>query len=401
MLFGFPLALTIGTLTARTPSAGGLYVWARDDFGPWHGFLSFWLYWMGIVCWFPGAAMFYMSSGLYIFGPSFAQNRTLVIVISVAAVWIALGTNIVGLQVGKWTQNTGAIACWLLLLVLGSVATWYAVQHGSVTPLHDVIPPLRWDSLPFWAAIAYATSGMEIVGLMGGEIRDPERTVPRAAAVAAVFCTVFYILATLSVLVVLRPESVGELRGLAEAGRAAGQAAGAPWIAPAIAALILLSAVGQFGGLGTAVSRLPFAAGLDNLLPAGFARVHPRWATPHIAILTLGMLSTVLLLAMQFGDSMQAAYDAIVSLTVLAGFVPYLYIFASGWKAGRRLSAVSGWFVTIIALVCTVIPPPEIRNVFVFEAKILLGTVALIASAAAVYRCGVRRTSSRKLGAYG
>ena len=58
LFFGIPLALTVGTLTARQPEAGGLYVWARDDFGPWPGFLCFWLYWMGIVCWFPGTAMF-------------------------------------------------------------------------------------------------------------------------------------------------------------------------------------------------------------------------------------------------------------------------------------------------------------------------------------------------------
>src|SRR5579863_5176887 len=61
LLFAVPLAVATASLTARHPRAGGLYVWTRADFGPWHGFLCFWIYWMAIAIWFPSAAMFYMS----------------------------------------------------------------------------------------------------------------------------------------------------------------------------------------------------------------------------------------------------------------------------------------------------------------------------------------------------
>ena len=60
--FSVPLAIAVAALTIRHPEAGGMYVWTRHDFGPWHGFLCFWLYWMSIVVWFPGAAMFYVSA---------------------------------------------------------------------------------------------------------------------------------------------------------------------------------------------------------------------------------------------------------------------------------------------------------------------------------------------------
>jgi len=157
-------------------------------------------------------------------------------------------------------------------------------------------------------------------------------------------------------------------------------------VRPLISVLILLSAIGQFGGLGTGVSRLPLAAGVDHLLPPAFARVHPRWATPYVSILWLGGIASGLLVLMQIGDTMRAAYQAIISLMVIAGFAPYLYIFASTWKAGQRLAAMSGIFITLMALICCVIPTAEVTNVWLFEAKLLVGTLLVTGSAWLVYR---------------
>src|SRR5438270_8903194 len=99
LFFVAPLAVAVAALTVKYPGAGGLYLWTRGDFGPWHGFLCFWLYWIGIAVWFPSAAMFYMSMTTYALGPPVAQlslNRTYLVVASLAAILIALGTNLVG-----------------------------------------------------------------------------------------------------------------------------------------------------------------------------------------------------------------------------------------------------------------------------------------------------------------
>jgi hypothetical protein len=89
---------------------------------------------------------------------------------------------------------------------------------------------------------------------------------------------------------------------------------------------------------------------------------------------------------MQIGDTARAAYDTIVSLMVIVGFIPFVYIFGSAWKAGHRLSAASGWCVTILAILCAVVPPGGISNVFLFEGKLAAGTAAGIASAWLIYR---------------
>lgn len=370
--FAVPLAIATAALTSRHPEAGGIYIWTRHDFGPWHGFLAFWLYWMGTIAWLPGAAMFY-------FGAVVSHH---LISASLAAIWIALGANIVGVKSGQRVADIGAVASWTLLVLLGIAALRH---HGSATQFH-LMPHFNWNTVAFLATIAWAMSGMETLGFMGAEIRDPARSVPRAAWIASIFATLYYAGATVAVLILLRPDQVSELDGLTQVGNATG-------IAPVIAVLVFASALGQFGALGSSTARLPFAAGADGLMPHAFGKIHPRWNTPHVSILTLGAIASVLLLLMQVGDTARAAYDALVSLMVITGFLPYIYMFGSSWKAGHRISAASGLAITVMAILASVVPPGGVNNVWVFEGKLAMGTIAFIGSAWLVYR---RRASVRQ-----
>jgi APA family basic amino acid/polyamine antiporter len=221
---------------------------------------------------------------------------------------------------------------------------------------------------------------------MGSEIRNPAHNLPRAAWISSAFTTLFYVGTTVALLIMLRPEDTSELSGLAQAGTAAGKAIGASWLPSLIVVLVLATAIGQFGGLGASVSRMPFAAGVDHLLPKAFAKVHPRWNTPYVSIITLGIVASVMLIALQFGDTLRAAYQALVSLMVIGGFLPYLYMFGSAWKAGKRWSASSGIGTTLLAIACSLVPTAEIHNVWLFELKLAGGTLAVVASAWLIYR---------------
>ena len=388
LLFMVPLSIAVSALVVKYPGTGGLYLWTRNDFGKWPGFLCFVVYWVGMAIWFPSAAIFYMAAGLTALGPRYAhlaQNRPVVLAVSLVAIWIALGTNVVGLKIGKWTQNAGATATWLLGALLVASAVMIGSRHGSATPI-DIVPKWDWSTVSFWSTIAYAMSGLELAGLMGGEIHDPARTLPRAGWIASAVATLFYISATIAMLVILRPDKISEMDGLSEVGRAASAALGISWLMPVLALLLLVSAVGQFGGIGTSVSRLPFVVGADQLLPAAFGKVHGRWGTPHIAIVTLGLLASFLMVAIQLGDTMRAAYQELVSLMVITGFLPFLYIFGSAWKAGKRWSALSGWAITLLAILCSVVPTAEVTNVWLFEGKLVFGTAAVIAAAWWLFR---------------
>jgi len=383
VFFVAPLAAAVGALVVKYPGAGGLYVWTRGDFGPWHGFLCFWIYWMSIAFWYPSAAIFYMGAGLHAAGAP--ETRFWLLATALAAIWIALGTNLVGMKIGKWTENLGGAASWILsaLFVLIAAVVW--IRRGPATPLH-ILPHWSWDTVNLWATIAYAMTGLELAGMMGGEIRDPERTLPRAGWISSAAITVFYASTTAALLVLLRPDQISDMNGLAQTGDEAARVMGMHWLAPLFALLVAFGGMGQLGGLGTGASRMPFAAAADGLLPAAFARVHPRWGTPHWSILTMAGVATVLLMAYQIGDSLRAAYQTLVSMMVIVGFLPFIYIFGSAWRAGKRASAVSGWAITGMALFCAVVPTEEITNVWLFEGKLALGTLAVIGSAWLVYR---------------
>jgi glutamate:GABA antiporter len=229
-------------------------------------------------------------------------------------------------------------------------------------------------------------TGLERAVLVGAEIRDPERTLRRAGWIASAFATVFYTGMTLALLVLLAPGHIDERYGLAQGGESAAAALGVPWLPPVIAILVLITGVGQFGGIGSSVSRLPFAVGADKLLPAVFSKIHPRWHTPHFSILALGLVASFLLVVFQLGDTLRAAYDTLVSLMVIAGFIPYIYIFGSTWIAGKRWSAAGGWLITALALICSVIPTGQVTNVLLYESKLAAATVAMVVTAWLLYR---------------
>jgi amino acid transporter len=394
--FVVPLTVAVATLVAKYPGAGGLYLWTREDFGPWNGFLCFWIYWIGIAFLFPTAALLYTRVGFTLLGPRWAQlgdNRFYLLAATLGLIWVGMGSNLFGLKVGKWTENTGAAATWAVGLLLVVVASLVWARRGTATPLH-IIPHWSWGTVSFWAAIAYATSGMEGPGMMAAEMHDPERTMRRAGWIASSFATVFYVSATLALLVVLAPDKISELNGFADVGDSAGRLLGTTWISPVIALLVFATGLGFVGGIGTSTSRLPFAAGVDGLLPKAFGKVHPRWGTPWVSTLALGFAATFLLVTFQLGDSLRAAYDELVSMMVITGFLPYLYIFGSAWKAGKRLSAASGMAITILALLCSVVPPSEIDNVYLFEGKLAAGTLCVIGTAWILYCRGRKRAGA-------
>jgi glutamate:GABA antiporter len=388
VLFAAPLTAAVGALATKYPAAGGLYLWTRHDFGAWHAFLAFWSYWLGIAFLFPTAALLYARVGFSALGGSYAamgENRFYLLAATLTLIWIGLGTNLVGLRIGKWTENLGALAGLGVAVLLIAIAWMTWLRRGTATPM-DVFPTLGWRTVSFSAAIAFAMSGMEGVGMMAEEIREPERTIRRAGWIATAVTSAFYISATVAFLVVLPSEQISELNGFAETAGAAGLLLGLPWVAPLICILALASGLGLLGGIGSATSRMPFAAGVDHLLPEAFGRVHPRWGTPHVSILVLGVVASFFLVVYQLGDTLRAAFDEMVSLMLLTGFLPFVYLFGSAWKAGKRLSALSGGAVTLLALVCSVIPPEEISNVWLFEIKLAAGTLAVVVSAWLVYR---------------
>src|ERR1700744_635061 len=113
-----PGALVINELSSRFPEEGGLYVWAREAFGPFHGFVAGWTYWIYTVFYFPGLLLASASMSAYIFGArgaALSQDRTFLLSVSIALLIVAVFLNIIGLNIGKWLQNAGGVGTYVPL----------------------------------------------------------------------------------------------------------------------------------------------------------------------------------------------------------------------------------------------------------------------------------------------
>src|SRR3954468_2541248 len=164
--FFVPLVFTVLALSSRYPEAGGVHAWSKRPFGPFAAFITGWTYWGSNLPYLPGLLYFAAANALFIGNPSWqslSSNSTYFIVISTIGLTLAVAMNVVGLNVGKWLNNVGALAGWIaaaILMALGAIA-WN--RYGSATPIaaHALVPGTGLKDVIFWSTIAFAFGGVE------------------------------------------------------------------------------------------------------------------------------------------------------------------------------------------------------------------------------------------------
>jgi len=260
----------------------------------------------------------------------------------------------------------------------------------------------------FWSTIAFALAGVESAPVMGDEIRDARRNIPRALLLAGALITVTYIVATFCVLLALPREEVSELEGPMRAVEKAAGRLQIEGIAPVAAALTAFSGLGGTGAWLAATSRLPFVAGIDRFLPTAFGRLHPRWGTPHVALLLQAFVAALFVFLGQAGTSVKGAYDALVSMSVISYFIPFLFLFGSmirlqkeaagpevirvpGGKPVAIILAGLGFTTTAISIMLSVIPPENEPNKGLAVVKIVGLCSLLVAAGTAIFWRGHSR----------
>jgi glutamate:GABA antiporter len=414
MFLFVPLVFTTLELSSRYPDEGGLYVWSKRAFGPFAGFLTGWMYWVTNLPYFPTLLLFAGANALFAAGPSaqsLSTNQTYFTIVSVVGLTIAVTLNVVGLNIGKWLSNAGAIAGWIPLAFLVGFGLYSWSAHGSATSFtpQTLMPGTGLKDLVFLSTIAFAFGGVESASTMGEEIVDARRTVPRAVVTAGVIIAALYIIGTWCLLLALPKEQLSGLQGVMQAMQAMAVKAGAPWIVPIVAVLVTLNVLGGIGGWFASTARLPFVAGLDRYLPEAFGRLHPRWKTPYVALLAQAAFALAFVFIGQAGTTVRGAYDALVSMSVITYFIPFLFMFAAMARLQRepaapdtmrvpggapvaRLLAALGFIVTLAAIVLACVPADDDPNKTLAVIKIVGGSAVLVAVGAAIYLLGKRRT---------
>ena len=421
LFFFLPMALVINELSSRYPEEGGLYVWAKEAFGDFHGFVAGWNYWIYTVFYFPGLLLASVSMSAYVLGgkgAALAENRLYLEIGSYVLLLVAVVLNIVGLNIGKWLQNAGGVATYLPLLVLTGVAGIMWLQHSSVTHFtwSNMLPAWNWDTVNFWSQIAFAFTGLELVSAMSAEIRDPRRTLPRAALSAGALIALMYMIGTASVLAIVPGSEVDPKSGVFHAITVASVALKIGFVGVLAALLVTVGNAGGVGSTVAGISRVPFVVGIDRYLPRAFGKIHPRWRTPYVAILVQAIVSGLVLRVSQYNETTRGAYQVLIDAAIILYFIPFLYMFAAaiklagrkdrtenphavlvpGGKTGVWIASGLGFIVTLLSIAVSLYPPGESANRRAFLTKVVGWTVGSLALGLFLYFRGARQKSAEE-----
>ena len=415
--FFVPLALAVLELSSRFPDEGGIYVWTRRTFGEFAGFMTAWMYWASNLVYFPGLLYFTAANALAIAGPAgaaLAHSAAWFIGASLVGLALAFWLNALGLGVAKWLHNIGAIATWLPIAMLIALALGAWARFGPATDFRpaSLVPATGIRDIVFWSTIAFAFAGCEAASLMGEEIADARRTIPRAIVISGVVIVAIYLLGTAAILMSLPAGEVSTLAGIIQAIERVGNRLGVPMVGIIAALFLTVSNIGGVGAWLAAAARLPFVAGLDRYLPEAFGRLHPRWGTPILALVVQALGTAVFIVLGQAGATVEAAYDALVSMAVIAYFIPFLYMFAALVRVQREpagpevmrvpggppvaiVVGAVGFVTTAISIVLALIPPAHERNPTVSALKVAGSSALLIGIGALLYLRAKKRRLAR------
>jgi amino acid transporter len=411
LVFYLPMAASVICLNRQMPLEGGLYVWARQGFGDFPGFLvawNIWVYSIGVAA----EILYAMPTEVaYLIGPSASwlpESRSLSLAIVFAILLIIAMAAVRGLAVGKWFQTVGGaalLAVFTLLILLPAIALLRG-QPIAWEPLPIGLPPQNLFTLARLGQMMIGgLAGLEYIAILAGETRSPARSITQSTLIASPIICAMFILGTSSVLAFARGHIAGidliapipQTFRLAFGSRGIGSL-----IAIAAIVALLLRLLGTASLVFTGATRLSLTAGWDHLLPAWFTRLHPRWKTPTNSVLFTALLIVTSLLVASAGVHAQEAFQVLLNASTAHYALAYMAMFAiplAGAAALRRtlpawlkVTSAVGFLATFFSLAISAYPFVAVVNAPAYAAKIL-GTTLLSNAAAAAFYLARKRVS--------
>lgn len=315
------LALVFARMGRVMPRTGGPYAYARRAFGDFVGFQTAWGYW--IAAWAGNAAITVAFVGyLAVFWPALGTHRLLAALVGIGVIWLLTAVNVIGVRETGIVQVVTTVLKFVPLAVIGIVGLFFIhgtnftpfAPHGTGSAISAAAP------LTLWAFI-----GLESAAVAGGEVRDPERTIPRATIIGTLAATLVYILATVAIMGIIPTDQLAQ--SSSPFADAAGQIFGGAW-SKVLALVAMAATFGALNGWILLQGRVPLAAAEDGLFPKQFAHVHGERRTPVFGLVVSSLLVTALML-MNYTKGLVDAFTFVILLATLTTLVPYAYAAAA------------------------------------------------------------------------
>jgi APA family basic amino acid/polyamine antiporter len=312
------LALVFGRLAARTSCNGGPYAYARQAFGDLTGFLMGWAYWLSFLMGVPVVAIAFVGY-LGVFIPALNGSAVAQALAALALIGAFTVINVRGLK----EMSAAQIALTILKIIPLLAIIGLAFPAGSSANL----PAFNPSGQPIIAVLAATTlialwpfTGFEVVTLPATNVKDCERTIPRALVIGMLTVVAIYLSATAAVMLLVPPQQLAQSTApFADAARAFG-----PWGPQFIAAGALVATAGTLNGLIFTCGQMPMAVALDRLAPSWLAATG-KGGTPHWALILSSVLASLLLLA-NYSRGFIDAFTFLLKMATALGLIYYAVV---------------------------------------------------------------------------
>lgn len=311
------LAYVFANLGRAYPRTGGPYAYARQAFGDFAGFWTAWGYW--IAAWAGNAAIAVAFIGYAaVFWGELGDNNLLAALIGIAVIWFITAINILGARETGITQVVTTVLKFVPLAVIGLIGLFF-IDGGNYEPF---APHGEGAAISSAAVLAlWAFIGLESATVPAEEVKDPEKTIPRATMLGTFITTMVYLVATVAIMgIIPATELANSTSPFADA---AGQIFGGGWD-KVIALVAMVATFGALNGWILIQGRVPLAAAQDGLFPPQFAKVHGTRKTPVFGLVVSSVLVSALML-MNYTKGLVDAFTFVILLATLTTLVPYAF----------------------------------------------------------------------------
>jgi len=325
--------------------SGGPYIYSKVVFGDFIGFLVAWGYW--ISCWVNNAAIAVaIVSALSFFFPELVTNPFYATITGLSFIWFFTFTSSKGIKSSGNIQILTTIAKLIPLVLI--ILFGFFIFDLEIFPEFNLTDQNDFEILPVVAVMTlYAFLGLECASIPAENIKNPEKTIPKATMAGTLISTLIYILSTIVLFGIISAENlINSPAPFAEAG----EIIGGKYFGFLISAGAAISAIGALNGWILITSYMPMTMANDRLFPKVFAKKNKK-GFPYLSLL-LGSILTSFVMTMNYTDGLVDRFEFLILLTTLSTLIPYFFVSVSYilFHVEKRLFKINSFRSVILGL---------------------------------------------------
>lgn len=410
-IFFVPQALMCAELASSYPNDGGLAYWVKVAYGTKYGFLVSWMHWTALIFWFASFLTFFSVNATYMIGrPDLANNKLLVLVMSIIIIWVLSIASMKGMEFGKYFTSVGSLGSTVptvCLIVLSFLAIVFLKKapSASVFTVANLTPKLNMNSLVAISSIMFAYTGAQLAANFISEMENPQKNYPRAICTAAAIIGVLYAIGSIAMTMLLPTSEIQSSTGTLDALMRACELLGIPSVFVQVIAFgIALSVLGALVLYIAQPTKMLFGFVEPGVFSKKITEVNEH-GIPTKAVIFQAILISALLAGVSYLPGVEAIYNALVTMTALTTLFPYVLLFLAYGKIKREKEDIPGLYVMtenkklasvvtyavtalcVFAIICSALPiMGSTHENIIYEAELIGGGALIIISGLLIWK---------------